>query len=90
MGRPNALSVPGSNGGGGPFSSGLKFKGASTSTSNLKNLTDEIISLKRTCSVNFKLDCKSHSLLQEMLELGLSRVFLNITMALRIFVSLPA
>jgi hypothetical protein len=36
------------------------------------------------------LDCKPKELLQEILELGLSAVFPNITITLRIFVSLPA
>jgi hypothetical protein len=40
--------------------------------------------------VNFKLDCKPKKLLQEILELGLSGLFPNNTISLRIFVSLPA
>jgi hypothetical protein len=36
------------------------------------------------------LDCKPKELLQEILELGLSEAFPNITIALLIFVSLPA
>jgi hypothetical protein len=39
--------------------------------------------------VNFKSDCKSKELLQETLELGLSGMFPNSTVALCIFVSLP-
>jgi hypothetical protein len=47
----------------------------------------DIIFLKTTCSVNLKLDCNPKQLLQEMLELGLSGVFSDITSAFRNFVS---
>jgi hypothetical protein len=40
--------------------------------------------------VNLKLDYKPKKLLQEVLDLGLSGMYLSITIALRIFVSLPA
>jgi hypothetical protein len=40
--------------------------------------------------VNFKLDCKPKELLQEILKLGHSGVFPNITIALHIFVILYA
>jgi hypothetical protein len=40
--------------------------------------------------VNFKLDCKPKELHQETLKLRLSGMFPNITIALRIFVTLPA
>ncbi|XP_065664572.1 uncharacterized protein LOC136086215 [Hydra vulgaris] len=39
---------------------------------------------------NFKLDCTPKKLLEEILGLGLSGVFRNIIIALRIFISLPA
>ncbi|EMP31428.1 Bromodomain-containing protein 8, partial [Chelonia mydas] len=55
-----------------------------------KGLSDKFIFLKQIYSMNFKLNCTPKELLQEMLELGLSGVFPNITLALRIFVSLPA
>jgi hypothetical protein len=51
-----------------------------------KDLGDGIIFLRRTYSVNFKLDCKPEELLQEILKLGHSGVFSNITIALHIFV----
>jgi hypothetical protein len=41
-------------------------------------------------SVNFKLDCKTNELLQEIFQFGLGGVFLNFTIALRIFLSLFA
>jgi hypothetical protein len=47
-------------------------------------------SSKRTYSVNFKLDCKPKILLQEILELEVSGTFPNMTIAVRILVSLPA
>ena len=40
--------------------------------------------------MNFKEECKPTLLLKEIFELGLSAVFPNITIALRIFNSLPA
>ena len=40
--------------------------------------------------MNFKEECKPILLLKEIFELGLSAVFPNITIALRIFNSLPA
>ncbi|CAM4709907.1 unnamed protein product [Lepidochelys kempii] len=55
-----------------------------------KDLSDEVIFLKQIYSINCKLDCKPKELLQEILECGLSGVFPNITIALHIFVSLPA
>ena len=40
--------------------------------------------------MNFKEECKPTLLLKEIFELGLSAVFPNITIALRIFNSFPA
>jgi hypothetical protein len=54
-----------------------------------KDLGGEII-FPKIKIVNFKLDYKSKELLQEILELELSGVFPNITIAPRILVSLPA
>jgi hypothetical protein len=40
--------------------------------------------------MNFQLDCIPKELLQDTLKLGLTGVFPNITIALHIFVTLPA
>jgi hypothetical protein len=74
------------------FAPGFVFKGASSSKDVYisKYLGDEITFRERICPVNFKFDCKSKALLQEILELGLSGVFRNVTIALRLYVSLPA
>ena len=55
-----------------------------------KDLSEELIFLKRIYSTNFKMGCNPKELLQEILELGLSAMFPNTILALRIFVSLPA
>ncbi|XP_065672106.1 zinc finger MYM-type protein 1-like [Hydra vulgaris] len=55
----------------------------------LSDISDEIIFLKQIYSTNFTSDCKPKELFQEILELGLSGVFPNISIALRIFISLP-
>jgi hypothetical protein len=55
-----------------------------------KDLSDEIIFLKRTYCVSFKLYCKPKKLLHEILELELTGVFSNIAIALYIFVGLPS
>ncbi|XP_065650734.1 zinc finger MYM-type protein 1-like [Hydra vulgaris] len=55
----------------------------------LSDTSDEIIFLKQIYSTNFTSDCKPKELFQEILELGLSGVFPNISIALRIFISLP-
>lgn len=54
------------------------------------DLCDEVIFLRRIYSANFHVDCKPKELLKEILKLGLSGVFPNVTIALRIFLSLPA
>ncbi|XP_065642960.1 zinc finger MYM-type protein 1-like [Hydra vulgaris] len=53
-------------------------------------LENEVVFLKRIYGVNFKLDCIPKKMLEEILGLGLSGVLQNITIALRIFISLPA
>jgi hypothetical protein len=53
-----------------------------------KDLDDEIIFLERTYCVKCKLDCKPKKLLQEILILGLSGVFPNITTGLHILIGL--
>ena len=55
-----------------------------------QDLGDEILFLKRIYDSNFKLECTPIILLKEIFELGLSGVFPNLTIALRIFISLPA
>ena len=46
--------------------------------------------MKRIYDANFKFECTPIILLKEIFELGLSGVFPNLTIALRIFISLPA
>ncbi|XP_065682505.1 uncharacterized protein LOC136095772 [Hydra vulgaris] len=55
-----------------------------------QELENEVLFFKRFYGANFKLDCTPNKLLEEILGLGLSGVFPNITIALRIFISLPA
>lgn len=54
-----------------------------------KEISEEILFLKRIYNTNFKLECKPTNILAELLELGLSTVFPNVTISLRIFLSLP-
>jgi hypothetical protein len=55
------------------------FSNTPQKMSTFQNLGDEIIFLKRTYSVKFKLDCKPKELLQARLDLEFSRVFPNMT-----------
>ena len=55
-----------------------------------QELENEVLLLKRIYGANFKLDCTPKKLLEEILGLGLLGVFPHITIALRIFISLPA
>jgi hypothetical protein len=77
---------------GGLFGPSLIFKGVSSSKDAYisKDFGVETTFLKRTSSMNFQLDCIPKELLQDTIKLGLTGVFPNITIALHIFVTLPA
>lgn len=55
-----------------------------------EDLCDEVIFFRRIYSTNFHVQSKPKDLLQEIIKLGLSGVFPNVTIALRIFLCLPA